>query len=105
MQGVLVTIAYPTKFVPTIMVKYLVFVRNDEIPSILIENSYLHNKVCIELIETIKGHHSSSFKKIFVSSNAQKSVVVDPNVEVLVNLLPKTPFHIVLIIKSIPLNP
>jgi hypothetical protein len=31
--------------------------------------------------------------------------VVDPNVEVLVNLLPKTPFHSVLIIKSIPLNP
>jgi hypothetical protein len=30
--------------------------------------------------------------------------VVDPDVEVLVNLLPKTPFHNVITIKSIPLN-
>ncbi len=56
MQGVPMTIAYPTKFVPTIMVEYPIFVRNDEIPTMLIENSSLHNKVCIELIETIRGH-------------------------------------------------
>jgi hypothetical protein len=39
MQGVPMTIAYPTKFVPAIMVKYPIFVRNDEIPTMLIENN------------------------------------------------------------------
>jgi hypothetical protein len=70
MQGIPMMIAYPTKFVPAIMVEYPIFVKNDEIPIMLIENSSLHNKVCIELIETIEGHDFSGFKVIFVSSNA-----------------------------------
>lgn len=45
-----------------------------------------------------------ALKVIFVSSNARKSILVDPNVEVLMNLLPKTPFHSVITIKSIPPN-
>ncbi len=84
---------------PAIMVEYPIFIRNDEIPTMLIENSSLHNKVCIE------GHHFSGFKVIFVNSSAQKYVVADLDAEVLMNLLPKTPFHNVLTIKSIPLNP
>ncbi len=56
------TITYPTKFVPMITVEYPIFVRNDEILAMLIENNSFHNKVCIEPIETIKGHHSSGFK-------------------------------------------
>ncbi len=70
-------ITYPIKFVSVIIVEYPVFVRNDEIFVVLIENSSFHNKVCIEPIETIKGHHSRKF------------VVVDFNAKVLVNLLPK----------------
>jgi hypothetical protein len=89
MQGIPVIITYPIKFVSVIIVEYPVFVRNDEIFVVLIENSSFHNKVCIEPIETIKGHHSSGFKVTFVSSNARKFVVVDFNAKVLVNLLPK----------------
>jgi hypothetical protein len=97
--------SYPTKFVPTITVKYPIFVKNDEIPIMLIENSSLQNKICVELIETMEGHHSSGFKLIFVSFSAQKSIMVDLNAKVLVNLVSKTPFHSVFTIKSIPLNP
>jgi uncharacterized membrane protein YesL len=89
MQGILAIITYPIIFVFVITVEYLVFVRNDEILIVLIENNSFHNKICIEPIETIEGHYSSGFKVTFVSSNARKSVVVDLNVEVLVNLLLK----------------
>ncbi len=40
-----------------------------------------------------------------ISFSVQKFVVVDLDVEVLVNLLPKTPFHKLVTTKSIPLDP
>ncbi len=103
MQRVPMTIGYPIKYVPTTTIKHPVFVRNDEIPTMLIENSFFHNKVCIKPSETIR-HHSSGFKLIFVSSSARKYVMVDLDAEMLVNFLLKTPFHDVVTIKSIPQN-
>lgn len=103
MQGVPMTITYPTKYVPTTTIEHPVFVRNDEIPTMLMENSFFHNKVCIKPSETIR-HHSSGFKLIFVSSSARKYVVVDLDAKMLMNFLLKTPFHGVVTIKSIPPN-
>jgi hypothetical protein len=85
--------------------RYLVFVKNDEIPAISIENGSLYNKVCIKPIETLKGNHFNDLKAILVSSGVIKFVVVDLNVEVPMNLISRTPFHSVIITKSIPLYP
>jgi hypothetical protein len=71
---------------------------------ILNENGYFHNKVHTKLIEILEGCHFNGFKVILVSSSAWKSIVVNPDVEMSVNLLPKTPFHNVIIITFVPLN-
>jgi len=86
------------------MVEYLVFVQNDEILAKLIENSSFYNRVCIKLIETLEGNHSSGFKAILVGFGARKIVIVDHDVELLMNLFSKTPFHCVVSTKSIPPN-
>jgi hypothetical protein len=85
--------------------KYLISIRNDEIPIILIENGYFHNKVLTKFIETLEGHHFNGFKVIHVSSSVRKSIVVNLDVEMPVNLLPKTPFHNVVIITFVPPDP
>ncbi len=100
--GVFVMTTYPTRFVFATTAKYPIYVRNDEICAILVDNGFFHNRICTKPIETIKGHHSSGFKVIHVSFDAWKSIVVDSDVEVLMNLLPKTPFHNVVTIKFVP---
>jgi hypothetical protein len=104
-QGIPMMTTYPTKYVHATMAQYLISIRNDEIPIILIEKGYFHNTVHTNLIETLEGHHFNGFKVIHVSSNAQKSIMVNPNVEMQVNLLPKTLFHNVIIITFVPPDP
>jgi hypothetical protein len=98
-------IAYPTKFVHATMARYLISIRNDEIPIILTKNGYFHNLIHTQFIETLEGNHFSGFKVILVSYNAQKSIVVNLDVDMLMNLLPKTPFHNVIIMTFVPLDP
>jgi hypothetical protein len=98
-------VAYLTKFVLVTIAKYLIFVKNDEIPAILVENGSLYNRIYIKPIETLKGNHYNGFKIVLVSSSAKKSIVVDPNAKVLMNLISKMPFHSVVTIKSIPPDP
>ncbi len=86
------------------MAKYLVFVRNDKILAIPVENSSFYNKVRTKLIEALEGSHSIGFKTILVGFYARKIVIVDHDVELLMNLLSKTPFHCVVTTKSIPTN-
>jgi hypothetical protein len=98
-------VAYPTIFVFVTIARYLVFLKNDEISAVSTENGFLYNRVCIKPIETLKGNHSNGFEAILVSFGVIKFVIVDPNVEVPVNLISKTPFHSVVTNKSIPLYP
>jgi hypothetical protein len=44
-QGVLVTITHPTGSMLVISTRYLVFVNNDGIPTILIDNNYFYNGI------------------------------------------------------------
>jgi hypothetical protein len=44
-QGVLVMATHPNKFVLMIPAIYLVSIRNDGIPTVLVENSYFYNRV------------------------------------------------------------
>jgi hypothetical protein len=98
-------VAYPTRSMHAITVGYPVSIRNDEILVILVDNGSIYNRVCIEPIETLERNHYSDLKAILVSYGARKPIVVNLDVKVLVNLLSKTPFHNVVTIKSIPLNP
>ncbi len=104
-QGIPMMPTYPTRSMLAATTRYQISIRNDEIPIILVENGYFHNRVHTKPIETLEGHHSNGFKEILVSSNAQKSIMVDLDADVLVNLLPKTPFHNVVTIKFVPPNP
>ncbi len=81
------------------------FVKNDEIFGILVENGSLYNRVHIELIKNLERNHFNVFKAIPISFGARKLVVVNLDVKVLVNLISITSFHNVVIIKIIPLNP
>jgi hypothetical protein len=78
------------------MVEYLIFVRNDQILVVLVDNGFSYNKIRTELIETLEGNHSSGFKAIVVNYSVKKSIVVYLDAKVLVNLLSKTPFHSVI---------
>jgi hypothetical protein len=86
------------------MAKYLVFVRNDKILAIPVENNSFYYKVHTKLVEALEGSHSIGFKTILVGFDARKFVIVDHDVELLVNLLSKTPFHCVVTTKSIRPN-
>jgi hypothetical protein len=97
--------ACPTRYVFVTIARYLVFVKNDEIPALSIENGFLYNKVCIEPIEILKGNHYNGFKAILVSSDVRNFVVLDLKVEVPMNLISITPFHNVVTTNSIPLDP
>jgi hypothetical protein len=50
-QGVLMTIAHPTKFMPMTLVEYLVFVTNDGILAILVENGFFTIKFIQSLLK------------------------------------------------------
>ncbi len=52
----------------------------------------------------LQRNYSSGFKVIHVSSNVRKIIVVEFDVEVLVKLILKTPFHMRVTTKSIPLD-
>jgi hypothetical protein len=71
----------------------------------LIENGFFYNIIHTKPIEVFKGNHFSDFKTILVSFGARKIIVVDLDVVIPMNLLSKPPFHNVIIIKFVPLNP
>jgi len=95
---------YPTRFVPVTMAGNLVSTRNDGILIILVENSSFYNTVRTKLVEILEGNHYSGFKVIPVGFGARKFVVVNHDVELLVNLFSKKPFHCVVTTKSIRPN-
>jgi hypothetical protein len=68
-QGIIVMLAYTTKSMPAIIIRYLVSIKDDEILTVLVDNGSFHNKVCIEPVETLEKNHYSGFKAIFVSSS------------------------------------
>ncbi len=78
--------------------------RNDEIHVVPIENGSLYNMVRTKLVETLERNYSSGFKTIHVSYSAKIFIVVEFNVEVPMKLISKTPFHSIVITKSIPLD-
>jgi hypothetical protein len=96
--------AHPTKSMPMILVEFLIFVRNNGILAILVENGFFYNKVHTKPIEALKGNHYNGFKVIPISAGARKSIIVNLDAEILVNLLIRTPFHNIITIKSIPPN-
>jgi hypothetical protein len=68
-RGIPAMTTYPTRYVHATMAKYLISIRNDEIPIILIENGYFHNKVHTKLIETLEGCHFNGFKMVLMLEN------------------------------------
>lgn len=56
-------IAYPTKYVFITTIRYLISVRNDEIPTVPAENGFLYNRVRTKLVENLERNHSSGFLK------------------------------------------
>ncbi len=87
------------------VIGHFVFVNNDEIHVVLVENGSWYNKICIKPIEILKGNHFNGFKTVFVNSGAKKFIVVDLNAKVLMNLILRTPFHDVITTKSVPPYP
>jgi hypothetical protein len=65
---------------------------------------FFYNRVHTKPIEVFEGNHFSGFKTILVSSSVRK-IIVDLDVVISMNLLSKIPFHNVVTIKSIPLDP
>jgi hypothetical protein len=96
--------AYPTQYVPMTTIGYPISTKNDEIHVVLIENGSFYNKVCTKPIEILEGNHSNGFKSILISFNAKFFIVINLDAKVLVNLISKTPFHIIVAIKLIPPN-
>ncbi len=85
-------VAYPMRYVLMTMAGYPIFIRNDEIPIVLLENGFFYNRVRREPIEILEGNHYSGFKTIPISSGARIYVVVDPNVKVPMKLIYKNNF-------------
>jgi hypothetical protein len=96
---------HPNKYVPVTSAGYIIFVRNVRILAILVDNSYFYNIICTKHIEALEGNHYNGFKAIPVSYGAIKPIVVDLDVKIPMNLLSITPFHNIVITKSIPPNP
>jgi hypothetical protein len=103
-QGVLVMDAHSTKPMFVIPIEYPIFVRNDGILAILVENNSFYNRVRTKPIQDLEGNQYNGFKAIPTNHGAKKLVVVGFNVEILVNLLSKTHLHNIVTIKSIPPN-
>lgn len=61
--------------------------RNDEIPTIPIENDSLYNMVRTKLVETLERNYSNGFKAIPISFSARKFIVMEFDVEVPVKLI------------------
>ncbi len=87
------------------LVEYLIFVKNDGIHAILIDNSYFYNIICIECVEALEGNHYDGFKAIPISYVAITPIVVDPDAKIPMNLLLITPFPNIVTTISIPPNP
>jgi hypothetical protein len=90
---------------PITLAEYLIFVRNDGIPAILIDNNYFYNIICIKHVEALKGNHYDNFKVIHVSYVAITPIIVDPDVKIPMNLLSITHFPNIITTISIPPNP
>ncbi len=87
-----------------IKIEYLIFIRNDEIPTIPDDNGYLYNKSRTKPVEILEGNYFSGFKVTPISFGGKKIVVIIPDAEVLVNLIPIAHIHNVITIKWIPLD-
>jgi hypothetical protein len=91
--------------VPITLVRYPIYVRNEGIPTILVGNSYLYNTICPKLVEVLEGNQYNDFKAIPPSFGTRKPIAIDFDAEIPLKLLSKTPFHNIVIIKFVPLDP
>ncbi len=73
MQGIFMMVAHSTRSVPIISIEYLISIRNEGIPTWLVENKSFYNKVHIKLVENLEGNQYNDFKAIFVSSHYYNS--------------------------------
>jgi hypothetical protein len=96
---------HPNKFVLVILIEYLISIRNDGIPTIIVDNSSFYNRICTWHVDALERNHYNGFRVIHVNFGAIKPIVIDLEVEILVNLLSITPFHNIITTKSIPPNP
>lgn len=99
------TATHPTESMHMTLVEYLIFVKNDGILVVLVENGFFYNKVHTMHVEALKGNHYNGFKVIPVNASVRKSIIVYLDAEIPVNLLIRTPFQNIITIKSIPPNP
>jgi hypothetical protein len=90
---------------PMTLVEYLIFVKNDGILVVLVENGFFYNRVHTKHVEALKGNQYKGFKIIPVNASARKSRIIYLDAKIPVNLLIRTPFQNIITIKSIPPNP
>jgi hypothetical protein len=69
-QGVPMMDAHSTRSTFVIPVRYPIFVRNDGILAILVENNSFYNIVRIEPIQALEGNQYNGFKTILINHGA-----------------------------------
>jgi hypothetical protein len=102
MQVVLMMVAHPTTSMLVTLIGYPISVRNDGILTIQVENNSFYNKINTKPIEALEANHYNGFKVLPLSFGAIKPIVVNPNVEMPMNLLSITPFHSIITTKFVP---
>ncbi len=56
----------------------------------------------IHFVETLEKNHYNSFNTIHISLGAKKSIIIDINAKILLNLILRTPFHDIITTKYVP---
>ncbi len=102
MPVVLMMVVHPTTYMLVTLTRYPIFVRNDGILIKLVESNSFYNKINTKPIEALEANHYNGFKVLPLSFGAIKPIVVDPNVEIPMNLLSITPFHSIITTKFVP---
>jgi len=75
-RRIYVTTTHLIRFMPITSIKYLIFVKNNGIPALLVENNSFYNKGCIKLVEVLKGNQYNGFKTIPINFGAIKPIVL-----------------------------
>jgi hypothetical protein len=104
MHGTTTKITYQIRFMPTNENTYPLFVRNQRIPTILVENFPLHNLVYIEPIVTTQENYSHGNRSIPTKFVLKRFIVKEPFVNVLVLLTIGIPSHNIITTILVPLD-
>ncbi len=87
-----------------ISIEYPISVRNKRIHAGLVENNSFYNGVRTELVEILEGNQYNDFKAIVASFGIRKPLVIDLDTKIPLNLLLITPFHSIVINRSMTLD-